>query len=452
MEELYKIRDELNAISPTFCVAKWKQVTIHLESGLTHSCHHPGVHKIPLTNLDSNPSVLHNTPYKKRMRKEMLEGKVVKECGYCNKIDQNSKHTFSDRIYKSKEGWAYKYIPEILEKGWEYDPSPSYLEVSFSKECNCQCIYCSASFSSRWLKDIEKNGAYPTSVFNRDIIENEQVEFEKKDNPYIKAFWKWFPDIYDSLEFFRITGGEPLLEEDTFNVLDFLIENPKKENNIGINSNLCVNDKLFDRFIDKMKLLSNKKKDRKKLVLYTSCEASNKKANYIRPGLYYEKWLRNCRKFLEEVEHVKLSFMCTYNLLSITSFKDFLNDILSLKKQFPLKIHLDVPYLLNPPYLYGGIITKDFLPYIEESVTFMYKNLDIPEWEFMSGNGFYRFEAQKMKRVYEIIKHRPEDEYVINLRKDFIKFIDEWDKRRNTLFIQTFPEYTKFYDYCKGLK
>ena len=58
------MRDRLNAVSPSLCLAKWQQVSIHLPSGLTQSCYHPPTHKIPLELLKDKPSVLHNTPIK----------------------------------------------------------------------------------------------------------------------------------------------------------------------------------------------------------------------------------------------------------------------------------------------------------------------------------------------------------------------------------------------------
>ena len=69
-----EMKQRLNKVGPGFCLAKWTQVTIHLCNGLTHSCHHPGAHKIPLDELKKNPSALHNTLFKKERRKEMLTG------------------------------------------------------------------------------------------------------------------------------------------------------------------------------------------------------------------------------------------------------------------------------------------------------------------------------------------------------------------------------------------
>ena len=76
------MRDRLNAVSPSLCLAKWQQVSIHLPSGLTQSCYHPPTHKIPLDLLKDNPSVLHNTPIKIHERKQMLEGIRPEGCSY----------------------------------------------------------------------------------------------------------------------------------------------------------------------------------------------------------------------------------------------------------------------------------------------------------------------------------------------------------------------------------
>ena len=65
-----KTRDKLNNVGCGFCLAKWTQVTMHLHNGMTHSCHHPTTHKIPLQEIKNNPTALHNTNFKKKIRKE----------------------------------------------------------------------------------------------------------------------------------------------------------------------------------------------------------------------------------------------------------------------------------------------------------------------------------------------------------------------------------------------
>jgi hypothetical protein len=66
--------------------------------------------------------------------------------------------------------------------------------------------------------------------------------------------------------------------------------------------------------------------------------------------------------------------------------------------------------------------------------------------EFVQGSyGFSNTEIQKIKRLYDYAIH--EDDFDVELnRKDFVKFVDELDRRRNTNFIKTFPKLKKLYD------
>lgn len=449
MEELREFKKELNKVSPTFCVAKWKQVTMHLESGLTHSCHHPKAHIVPLDELQRNPSALHNTIYKKMMRKQMLDGVEVKECEYCNRIERNKTRSLSDRIYKSHEDWALEHIPEITNNPWDYDVFPSYFEVSFSSACNCTCIYCSPTFSSAWCKEIEKYGPYDVSVSGRGFHEAAPPEYMGKPyNPYIEAFWKWWPELHKNLGWFRITGGEPLLSKDTFKILDYMIEKPRQKLHVSINSNLCISQKLFDNFIEKYKKIAKNQN----VGLFTSCEAHGERAEYIRPGLKYDEWLENCRNYLSEVPNGRLTFMCTYNILSISSFERFLYDVTSLKREFPERVTIDTPFLMNPPYLQANIITKNFLNYVRNSITFMYQNINVKHWPPLSSNGFWEFEISKLMRIYNMIGGKPENKGLVVMRNDFAKFIDQHDKRYGSKFTEVFPEYTDFYKFAKEAK
>lgn len=443
MVDISKFKKELDNISPTFCIAKWKQVTMHLESGLTHSCHHPKAHIVPLNELKENVSALHNTNQKKRMRKDMLEGKIIPECEYCNRIERSSTKSFSDRIFKSKDNWAKKYIDEIINSPWDYNVFPSYFEVSFSSVCNSSCIYCSPTFSTGWVKEIEKYGGYPTSISSRDFDDSPPPEYMGKEyNPYIEAFWKWWPDLYKNLDVFRITGGEPLLSKDTFKIFDYIIENPRPDLQLIINSNFCINPKIFNKFIDKYKQIA---KNQKQIEVFTSCEAKGKKAEYIRPGLNYEEWLNNCRRYLLEIPNGILHFMCTYNILSISSFKDFLEDILKLKREFRMRVYIDIPFLMNPPYLQANIISRDFIPYIEDSITYMYNNRDVAKWPPLSGNSFFDFEISKLIRIYYMVNTKSLNIGHTISRKDFVTFINEHDRRYRTNFLKVFPEYRGFY-------
>ena len=74
-ESVYMLKSEhmlseLNKVSPSFCLAKWYNVSIHIPTGQTHSCYHPKSHHVPMEEIAVDVSALHNTKYKKEQRKK----------------------------------------------------------------------------------------------------------------------------------------------------------------------------------------------------------------------------------------------------------------------------------------------------------------------------------------------------------------------------------------------
>lgn len=464
-KHLAKAAEEINTVSPSFCVAKWKQVTMHLHNGHTHSCHHPGTHLVPLEEIAVNPSALHNTKFKKELRKQMLVGIRPTECDYCWRAE-DAGNQYSDRIYKSADPvWGYPFIKDISDKPWDDDVNPSYVEVSFSSVCNFKCSYCMPHISSQWMEEIERHGPYPTtSNFNslEWIKTKNQIPIpNNQHNPYMDAFWDWWPKMYNELLEFRITGGEPILSKDTFKVLDYIIENPNPKLCFSINSNLNPPKELFDKLIEKLKII-DENKCVSKLRIFTSAEAYGKQAEYTRFGLNYDDWINNIERLITEVPNVVLSVTSTYNILSVPSFKTFLQDVLSIRQKYreisvanrKMVLSIDIPYLRFPAHQPAFIIPKNYVHFIEEQVKFMEDHkeigLQIPSQAYM---GFYDHEIDKLKRVLTIVNHEldnPNPNLSIN-RQDFIKFVDEHDKRRGTNFLQIFPEFIELYNEWKSI-
>ena len=168
--------------------------------------------------------------------------------------------SFSDRHLKSGEGWAWPHFDKIKDLKGDEDIFPPYVEISFSNQCNMACAYCDVKSSSRWQSEILSQGHYPTSGLynNTSWMERLPISYTKP-NPYVDAFWEWWPELFSRLHTFRITGGEPLIQKDTFKVLDYIIENPTQnpEIEIGINSNLSVPNDKWEEFIDKVKYITD---------------------------------------------------------------------------------------------------------------------------------------------------------------------------------------------------
>jgi uncharacterized Fe-S cluster-containing radical SAM superfamily protein len=448
-----KIKEQLNSIGCGFCLAKWTQVTMHLDKGMTHSCHHPPVHKIPLSELKRNPTALHNTNHKKKARKDMLEGKRPTECNYCWNVEDNST-SYSDRVFKSSEPWSYPYYDEIKNLNWRENFNPKYVEVSFSNTCNFKCAYCGPQFSSKWVEEIEKYGSYPTSTsFNgiEHLREKGEMPYKKsEENPYVEAFWKWWPDLFKDLHTFRITGGEPLLSKDTFKVLEYIQENFKDNNELclSVNTNLGSPDYLIDKFIDIAKDLTENNKVRE-LIVFTSIEGEGEQAEYTRFGLDSNVFWKNVEKILNELPKVTINIMATFNALSVFSYDKVIDRVFDFKKKYQNNerywvsaIQLDTSYLRWPPHLSVKILDKTQKELILNSAK---KALYYGIKEFTHDNyGFSNTEIQKIKRIYDFAISSDEFDVEKN-RKDFVNFVNEYDKRRGTDFLSTYPEMKEIY-------
>jgi hypothetical protein len=107
-------------------------------------------------------------------------------------------------------------------------------------------MYCSPHLSSSWEEEVKKHGGYQlTGMIHNNLEALEQkgmmpLRVANKDNPYVEAFWQWFPEIYRKLRVFRMTGGEPLMDKNTFKVFDYVLEKPiNPDLHLSITSNCC---------------------------------------------------------------------------------------------------------------------------------------------------------------------------------------------------------------------
>lgn len=484
----------LDSTGAGFCLAKFTQVTMHLGTGMTHSCHHPVPHKIPLEEIAMDPAALFNTKHLKQARKEMLEGTRPKECDYCWRIEDSGGH--SDRFFKSIEPWALEHHDRIQASDPNDNFYPTYLEVDFSNVCNFKCAYCGPEYSTQWVEDLKRHGpikllANTSQVqwaqgYQKDL---DSLAYKKREfNPYVDAFWKWFPEAYKHLKVYRITGGEPLLSKETFKSIDWFIANPNPDLEFNINTNLGVPDKLWDEFIKKVKVITSARAV-KRFTVFTSVDGWGKKAEYVRAGLDFDLFKKRYEQLLK-IPNVRATIMCTFNIFSVTSIKELLEWQLSLKRKYNNSnmaasweveygidlgevgksftdrkaanpdqesvVGIDMPYLRQPWFLDAQYIDKATVQkYLIPAINFMARNTGQHIWN--SHQGFEDYELEKFKRIViqiltkiKAVEAGDNIDTILN-RAKFYDFVNQLDARNGTNFLETFPEMTDFYYLCKEM-
>jgi len=438
----------MNEISPTFCLAKWHHTTIYLQTGETHSCYHPAPHKIPLDEIAIDPSALHNTKEKISQRAEMMQGDKPAGCQYCWNIESLGEEYISDRHERNASIFTEQRLGAIKDNPLA-PVNPQYIEISFGNECNFKCGYCHPKHSSSYYKEIKDHGPYTMVRNHRNDIDWFNV-YEEETNPYVEAWWRWWPEVSKMLTILRITGGEPLLQASTWKLLDDLAVNPLPNLELNINSNFGVKPILIDRLVEKVNALiaNNCIKDFK---VFTSIDTWGASAEYIRTGLDLTVWERNLDTYLTKTA-LPITFMITFNILSVTTFQSLLEKILEWRVKYNTddqkqwqRIRFDTPYLKEPLQYDMNLLPKDkFMPFMENHLKYLLDNLD--------DKNRFKFNDLEYEKFLRVVKYMETTTYtqerVLEGKRDFFNWFTEYDRRRSTDFQKTFPELADFYLEC----
>ena len=440
----------LNNVSPTMCLAKWNQVSLHLPTGLTNSCYHPPLHEIDATKLEDNPAALHNTAEKLNQRQQMLKGERPEGCSYCWNIEDTGE--MSDRHYRSGEPWAMQDFTAIKQNPMDVNWTPRYVEVNFNHACNFKCSYCSPQFSTTWGKETERYGEFPTTPPH-----NAPEHFQgrkrpiphREDNPYVTAFWKWWPTLYKNLKHFRMTGGEPMMDHNTYKVFQYIIDHPKEDLHLNVTSNFCPPDeKLKNKYFDMVKKICIEEKV-EHFMQFVSVDSYGKQAEYIRNGLDYDRMIGNIDEFLDRIPvRNSVTFIITYNNLSVTGLGTLLEEIRQLRQKHSKtyqRVWFDIPLLRQPAWQQITLLPESYQE-IHKSNIEMMQQLSGEE----EGWGAFRdFEIQKMLR--NLAYWRKNADASTQNKKNFYAFFNEHDRRRSTNFETVFPEMAEFWQECKNI-
>lgn len=420
----------LNSKSASFCGAKWGNSTLWLSSGETSSCHLPPVHKMDAEQVTKDPAKLHNTDHKIKMRQLMQQGHKPTECDYCWKIESMGPDYVSDRVFKSLQ-----FTPEEMQN-WFDSPAdtrvvPPTLEIMFDRTCNFACSYCNANFSTAWERDIKKFGHYELETSGGGAFKHDGTTnncYEKTENPFIKAFWEWWPELSKELRVLRITGGEPLMNIDVWKLIDLFAEE-KYEFELGINTNLGAKKSIIDRLIKSSFNIN-------KLTIFTSMETVGDQAEYIRDGLVYDEWKNNVERLLEESNVRRIVVMMTINALCLFNITDFMDQVMYWKQRYGNRISMSINFLRFPAFQSLTVLPDLLRDQAHEKLNGWYDaNKSNPNLTFTE-----KSDIKRLISYVDVIEtpHSYDTDLEKN-RRDFKRFYDQYSERRNKT-LDIFPE------------
>jgi hypothetical protein len=442
MNDLEFRQQVLDTKSASFCAAKWYNATIWLGSGQTTSCHHPPAHAIDAEAIKIRPSAIHNSEQKKQDRAQMQRGQRPAGCEYCWKIEDMGRDAVSDRVYKSKI-YPIKALDEAYNTDYHEDVNLRTLEIAFDRTCQFACSYCNPAFSSSWVRDINQNGPYAGLVSDgrnhfTHAHDHSQLYRYGETNPYVEAFFAWWEtDLHKTLQELRITGGEPTMSGELWKLIDWFKTNQgRSQTRLAINSNLGMDRlKLLD-FIKRIQGIPH-------LEIYTSQEATDNQAEYIRDGLDYDLWMHNVQELLEHDDIRAVHCMCTINALCLDSLPDLLDQLMRLKQVYGGERVNFTLNILRFPSFQSALVLPDI-------IRTQYKN-NLKIWLGLNQGSplMHEHEINHMQRLIDyldVVKTPHSEAFELDkLRSDFRQFYQQYDQRRGKNFISTFPVLSDWY-------
>lgn len=407
-----------DAVSPTYCAAKWFEGTIWLDKGVTASCHHTPLDPIKL--LPGKPESLFNSPNKILDRVDMMMGKRPAGCSYCWDIEDAG--GVSDRRIKSKS-----LLTKVnWHKKTELTSTPVQLEIAFDRTCNLACAYCGPTFSSKWANDIKHNGPYQNLITDsRYNTPGESIDSE--DNPYVDAFFAWWPELEKTLKILRITGGEPLMSPHFWKFIDFVNSSGFK-GELHINTNLINYKGEVTRLIEKTKNL--------RVMIHTSLESTLDQAEYVRSGFDKNAWMTSVNTIMLQTKWV-LNVTTAVSSFTVWNYIDYLDLMLMYKRiHGDKRIEITCNFVYYPEFMRIDLIPKDQRYRIAMTVL---------EW---LGQQRARLDKHEIDQVQRFIIIVGDSEQVINNNAllDLKTFVQQYDQRRGHSYKCLDKQFVEWYE------
>lgn len=319
--------------SPTFCLMPWLHLHVSTR-GLAQACCIS-----PITFGDVNKQTIAeiwDSPQIKKFRNKLLNGEKDKRCNGCYQREASGNSSIRlETLEKYKN-----HIPEILTE--EYNKEPIYLDIRFSNICNFRCLTCWHGASSKWFEEAKELG---TNVANQAIINAINDE---------DLFFNQLESFIPSLEEIYFAGGEPLIMEQHYRLLDLLIKNNKTSIHLRYNTNLSLLNFKSKNVLDYWKHF-------KKITISASLDAAGETGEKIRRDSNWKTIKNNLRLIRTYLPTAQLEIAPTVSSLNILHLHSLHKELV---EENLININAIYFNLLERPYSYSIKKTAKEAPFI----------------------------------------------------------------------------------------
>lgn len=295
--------------SKTFCIYPW----IHLHAyptGEAYPCCHAEMRVGEIGNCRNNTlEEIWNSTAQRQLRIDMLTETPNATCGRC--YEQEESGFFSGRKSANKHHGHYVDRVAATDSTGHVDQFElTYWDIRFSNLCNLKCRSCGHIFSSQWYQDQAKLAGGDWK--DRNTVLNYAGRTETD-------IWEQLIPHLDYVEQIYFAGGEPLLMEEHYHILDELVKRGRFDVRLIYNTNFTHTDL-------KGKSVFEYWKQFKSVAVGASLDASHQRGEYIRKGTKWAQVETNRREMLAICPEVDFYISPTLSIMNAWHLPDFHRD------------------------------------------------------------------------------------------------------------------------------
>jgi len=327
--------------SKTFCIYPW----IHLHAyptGEAYPCCHAEMGVGQIGNCRSNTlAEIWNSAEQKQLRVDMLTETPNPTCGRC--YEQEESGFFSGRKSANKHhGHHVARVDNTDAEGHTDQFEMTYWDLRFSNLCNLSCRSCGHIFSSSWYKD-QTELAGPAWA-----SQNKPLNYAGR---FATDLWEQLIEHIDHVEQIYFAGGEPLMMEEHYLILEELERRGRFDVRLIYNTNF-TQTRLKDRTVfDYWRKFDS-------VAVGASLDASGSRGEYIRKGTDWAVVESNRRQMMEICPRVDFYISPTLSIMNAMHLPDFHRDWVEKGLLKPQDLNVNI--LQDPAYLRIDIAPTEY--------------------------------------------------------------------------------------------
>lgn len=327
-----------------------------------------------------------------KLRSDIVNDKSHVQCHACD-VNNDS---FSYKKWKNK---TYTNAGIIENIDTDTVKLPKIFHFTLSNTCNLACRMCFPGSSSK-LVELAKKSEYLTNLYQH--------------RPQKKISIGSFAGNFTNAVHLTISGGEPLIDEDCYTLVEMVKSESKSLRSIAFSTNMTMlNSKLIDLLVQlDIKVYFN-----------TSVDGPPHIQEYIRVNSRWDKMLKNISYLKSLSDNFYFGINSTISALNVGYVPELLETLEQAEQDLDIKFtHIMLTPVLESN-LHPSSLPQKVKDFYKDKLSKVSNKSKIPESHLLIPTS-----------IELLDKQQPDEEL-------FMTFIKEFDKATNTSYKDIYPEF-----------